>query len=88
MSDDLDARLLRCFAASHRPLADTEFVALVTAQLHAGGGPGFGQAVGGALRALYSALAAGIAAPLPLRYAGLMALTVIAVSAWSVLQAV
>jgi hypothetical protein len=88
MSDELDARLLRCFAASHRPLADAQFVARVTAQLHPDRGRSFGPAVRGALRALYTGLAAGIAAPLRLRYAGLMALAVAAVTLWSVLQPV
>jgi hypothetical protein len=35
MSDDLDARLLRSFAAAEQPLAAEQFVAAVTARINA-----------------------------------------------------
>jgi hypothetical protein len=84
MSDELDARLLEYFAASNRPLADAQFAARVTAQLHASGRRGFGQAVDGALRAGYTGFVAAIAAPLRLRHAGLVGLAVGAVTVWTV----
>lgn len=87
MSDELDPRLLRWFAASHRPLADAQFVARVTAQLSAASGRGVAETVRGALRALGAGLATGIAAPLRLRYAGLMALA-LAATVWSLLLGV
>jgi hypothetical protein len=88
MSDELDVRLLRCFASSRQPLTDPRFVARVMAQLPARGGRGWGNAVRGAVLAVRTGLAAGIAAPLRLRYAGVMALGLAAVALWSVLQGV
>jgi hypothetical protein len=85
MSDELDARLLGYFGASNRPLADAQFAARVTAQLHAAGRRGFARALDGALRTLYTGFVAGIAAPLRLRHAGLVALAVGAVAVWSML---
>jgi hypothetical protein len=85
MSDELDARLLRSFAAGEQPLADAQFVARVMAQLAAGGWRGWREAARGAARAFGAGLAAGVAAPLRLRYAGLVAGAVVAVSVLSVL---
>jgi hypothetical protein len=88
MPDELDVRLLRCFASSRQPLTDPPFVVRVMAQLPSGGGRGWGNAVRGAALAMWTGLAAGIAAPLRLRYAGIMALGLVVVTLWSVLQAV
>jgi hypothetical protein len=86
MSDPLDAGLLRSFAASRRPLEDAQFVARVISEL--AGARGWSERVHGALRTLGMGLAAGISAPLRLRYAGLMVLVVAAVTVWSLLQRV
>ena len=86
MSDPLDAQLLRCFSVSHRPLEDAQFVARVISELEAASGRGWSERVRGAVRTLGNGLAAGIAAPLRLRYAGLGVLAVAAVTLWSMLQ--
>lgn len=86
MRDELDGRLLRHFAASQRPLADAQFVAQVTRQLQArAGADGLVRALHAAVRAILSGLAIGIAAPLRLRYAALLALTAAAVTLGSAL---
>jgi hypothetical protein len=80
MSDELDGQLLRLFADSQRPLADAQFVAQLSERLgHASAASvlatlraAFGLAFRGMLR--------GAAAPLRLRYAGLVALTGAALS--------
>lgn len=88
MSDELDLRLLPCFASSRQPLTDLQFVARVMAHLPTGGGRGWGNVMRGAVLAVWTGLAAGIAAPLRLRYAGFMALGLVVVTLWSVLQGV
>jgi hypothetical protein len=88
MPDELDVRLLRCFASSRQPLTDPQFVARVMARLPTGGGRGWGNTVRGAVLTVWTGLAAGIAAPLRLRYAGIMALGLLVVTLWSVLQGV
>ncbi|HLJ36847.1 MAG TPA: hypothetical protein VKT54_00400 [Steroidobacteraceae bacterium] len=79
MSDELDPLLLRAFAQSERPLSDAEFVARIAAQMrpHAG--------IRGFMTAALRGLATGIAAPLRLRYAMLLAGTAAAVTLGSVL---
>jgi hypothetical protein len=86
MRDELDGQLLRHFAASQRPLADAQFVAQVTRQLHARAGVDTVLRVfHGAVRAILGGLAVGITAPLKLRYAGLLALAAAAVTLGSAL---
>ena len=85
MSDELDAQLLRSFAAGEQPLADAQFVARVMAQLDVGGRRGWRAAARAAVRAFGAGLAAGVAAPLRLRHAGLVAATVVAVTVLSLL---
>ena len=80
MSDELDARLLRSFAAGEPPLADAQFVARVMAQLSLSGWRGWREAARGTARAFGAAFAAGVAAPLRLRHAGLVAAGVVAVT--------
>lgn len=86
MRDELDGQLLRHFAASQRPLADAEFVERVTRQLHArSGADGVSRVLHGAVRSILAGFEAGIAAPLRLPYAGLVALAAAAVTLGSVL---
>jgi hypothetical protein len=81
MQDELDGQLLRHFAASQRPLADAQFLAQVTQQLHArAGADAVARVFHGVVRAILGGLAVGIAAPLRLRYAGLVALAAAAVT--------
>jgi hypothetical protein len=86
MSDQPDAQLLRCFAASYRPLADTQFVARILSELEGGRRRGWSETLRSAARALGSGLANGIAAPLRLRYAGLVVVIAAAAALWSMLQ--
>jgi hypothetical protein len=86
MSDELDALLLRTFAESQRPLAGAEFVARVTAGMHRRGSlRGVLTALSAAAGIVLQGLATGIAAPLRLRYAGVMALAGVLLTAWSLL---
>ena len=86
MRDELDGQLLRHFAVSQRPLADAEFVERVTRQLHARAGVDrVVWTLQGAVRAILTGLRVGIAAPLRLRHAGLVALAAAAVTLGSVL---
>lgn len=85
MPDELDAQLLRRFADSYQPLVDAQFVAQVVARMPPASGPRLLHP--GALRSvpgtIVGALLTGIAAPLRLRHAGLMALAAAAVTAWA-----
>jgi hypothetical protein len=87
MPDELDTQLLQCFEDGRQPLIDAQFVAHVTARL-----PGTrsarvrfssGRSV---IVTILSGLATGIAAPLRLRHAGLMALAAAVVTLWTTLQ--
>ena len=81
-----DPSLLREFALSQRPLADAQFVAQMTRQLQARAGADAAvRVLHGAVRAVLTGLAVGIAAPLRLRYAGLAALAAAAVTLGSAL---
>jgi hypothetical protein len=84
MPDELDAQLLRRFADSHQPLVDAQFVAQVLARMPPASGVRLHPA---ALRSvpgtIVGALLTGIAAPLRLRHAGLMALAAAAVTVWA-----
>lgn len=87
MQDELDPQLLRSFAESQRPLADAQFVACVSAQLHAGASlRGLAAGLRAVVRATFSGLLIGIVAPLRLKYAGLVALAGAAVTVWTLLQ--
>ncbi|HWZ65146.1 MAG TPA: hypothetical protein VNX02_19170 [Steroidobacteraceae bacterium] len=89
MSDDLDPLLLRAFAQSERPLPDAEFVARVVAQLRPRASlAGMAWALPAAMAVVIRALATGVAAPLRLHYAGLVALAATLVTVWSLLAAV
>jgi len=84
MLDELDAHLLRRFADSYQPLVDAQFVAHVVARMPPASGARLHPA---ALRSvpgtIVGALLTGIAAPLRLRHAGLMALAAAAVTVWA-----
>jgi len=81
MRDELDGRLLRHFARSQWPLADARFVAGVSARLHARAGRDtLIRVLHGAVRAILTGVQVGIAAPLRLRHAGLVALAAAAVA--------
>jgi hypothetical protein len=81
MRDELDGQLFGAFAAGQRPLADAQFVAQVRRQLHARAGvDALARVLNGAVRAILGGLAVGIAAPLRLRYAGLLALAAAAIT--------
>jgi hypothetical protein len=87
MQDELDPQLLRSFAENQRPLADAQFVARVSAQLHAGASlRSLGAGLRAAVRATFSGLLIGLVAPLRLKYAGLVALAGAAVTVWTLLQ--
>jgi hypothetical protein len=87
MQDELDGQLRRQFALSHRPLADAQFVARVTGQLHARASLDSAlRVLNGSVRAILSGLAVGITAPLRLRHAGLLALAAAAVAVCTALQ--
>lgn len=87
MSDELDPLLLRAFAQAQRPLADAEFVARVAAQLRPRAGlPALAQALTGVTTVVLRALAIGVAAPLCLPYAGLVALATLGVAVWTLLN--
>jgi hypothetical protein len=87
MPDELDTQLLRWFGDSRQPLVDAQFVARVTAQLQ--GPRGARARFSGArsvIATILSGLVTGIAAPLRLRHAGLMALAAAVVTIWTALQ--
>lgn len=89
MSVELDPLVLRAFAHSDQPLPDAEFVARVAAQLRPRASlAGIAESLISALDAALRGLAAGLAAPLRLRYAGLVALAAALVTVWSLIPAV
>ena len=79
MSDELDPLLLRTFAHSQQPLSDAEFLARIAAQMRPRG------SMPAIMAAALRGLATGIAAPLRLRYAALLAATAAAVTLGSAL---
>ena len=88
MPDELDPLLLRVFAQSPRPFPDAEFVARLSAQLRPRASlPGIAQTLDSALEVALRGLATGLAAPLRLRYAGLVAVVAGLVAVWSLLPA-
>jgi len=87
MLDERDALLLREFAQSQRPLADAQFVAQVTEQLHVCSARRLlSVALSGMLRAIFTGLSFGIVAPLRMRHAGLVALAALGLVLWAALQ--
>lgn len=89
MSDELDPLLLRAFALSERPLPDAEFVARVTAQMPPRASlPAMASVLSSAMAVALRGLATGVAAPLRLRYAALVALAGALVTVWSLLPGV
>ncbi len=87
MPDELDTQLLRWFGDSRQPLVDAQFVARVTARLprQRGARASFsGARSAGA--AILTGLVTGIAAPLRLRHAGLLAIAATAITLWTALQ--
>jgi hypothetical protein len=87
MPDELDTQLLRWFGESRQPLVDARFVARVTAQLQGPRGACVRfSAPGSIIATILSGLVTGIAAPLRLRHAGLMALAAAVVTIWTALQ--
>jgi hypothetical protein len=86
MQDERDRQLLRHFAASQRPLADAQFAAQVTRQLHRYSlRRALGAALHGAVRGTLTGLGIGIAAPFRLRHAGLVTLAAAGVVVWTIL---
>jgi len=87
MPDELDPLLLRRFAQSRAPLADARFVAQVEARL-----PAYSlrdrllTALLAALQAGLTGVFTGIAAPLRLRNAGIVALAALGFAVWSIVQ--
>ena len=79
MPDELDPLLLRRFAESRAPLTDAHFVAAVGARLPARSlRHRWVATLGGTLQAALVGVAIGIAAPLRLRNAGVVALGALA----------
>jgi hypothetical protein len=79
MPDEPDPQLLRWFAESRVALYDAQFTERVIGQLHRAGSPGLATARS-IVAAILSGFAIGIAAPLRLRSAGLLALVAAAVT--------
>jgi hypothetical protein len=89
MSDELDRQLLRHFAQSQQPLEEAQFLAQVTAHLHGRSGRRVrAHPLRSIAAVILSGLATGIAAPLRLRHAGLMALGAAALTVWATLQGI
>lgn len=87
MSDELDPVLLRAFAQTARPFPDAEFAARVAAQLRPRGSlPGVAWALARSTATVLRGLATGVAAPLRLRYAGVVALAAVLITVWSLLK--
>ena len=81
MPDEPDPQLLRWFAESRVALLDARFTERVIGQLHRAGSPRLGLATARSIvAAILSGFAIGIAAPLRLRRAGLLALVAAAVT--------
>ena len=88
LPDDLDADLLRRFAESHTSLDDAQFTARVSGKLRGARRAGIGFDTARSIAAaMLCGLVTGIAAPLRLRGAGLLALLAAAVTLWTGLQA-
>jgi hypothetical protein len=87
MPDELDTQLLRWFGESRQPLVDAQFVARVTAHLQGTRSARVGfSAPGSIVATILSSLVTGIAAPLRLRHAGLLAIAATAITLWTALQ--
>jgi len=81
MSDAPDPQLLRWFAESRAALDDAQFMERVAGSLRPPRGPRLGPAAARSIAAaMLSGIATGIAAPLRLRRAGLLALVAAAVT--------
>ena len=80
---------MQAFARSARPFPDAEFVARIAAQLRPHGSlAGFAWALSGSMAVVLDALGTGLAAPLRLRYAGIVAFAAASLAVWSLLAAV
>lgn len=89
MSDELDPVLLRAFAYAERPFADPAFVARVAAQLRPHASlRGVAEALISAVDTTLRGLAAGLAAPLRMRYAGVVAIASMLIAVWSLIPPV
>lgn len=87
MLDERDAMLLREFAQSQRPLADAQFVAQVAERLQVLSARRLlAVAVGGPLRAIFAGLSFGVLAPLRMRHAGLLVLTALGLTLWTLIK--
>jgi hypothetical protein len=87
MPDERDARLLRHFAESQRPLADAQFVTEVRERLPLYSGLRLlGVVLAGVVRAVSTGLAFGVVAPLRMRHAGLVALAALGFTLWSIVK--
>ncbi|HEX4649658.1 MAG TPA: hypothetical protein VH111_12575 [Steroidobacteraceae bacterium] len=87
LPDDLDADLLRRFAESRAALDGAQFTERVTRGLRRARSARLGfRTVRSIVAAMLTGLATGIAAPLRLRHAGLLALAAAAVTLWTGLQ--
>lgn len=86
MPDELDPLLLRRFAESRVPLAGARFVAQVGAQLPAYTLRHVLMALLVSLQAGVTGVYTGIAAPLKLRNAGIVAIAVCGFAVWSIFQ--
>jgi hypothetical protein len=84
MPDEPDPQLLRWFAESRVALDHAQFMERVIGQLHRAGGPRRGLAATRSIVAsILSGFATGLAAPLRLRHAGLLALVAAALTLWA-----
>lgn len=84
MLDDRDPPLLGEFARSQRPLADAQFVAQVAERLQVLSVRRLlAVAIGGPLRAIFTGLSFGVAAPLRMRHAGLVAVAALGLALWT-----
>ena len=84
MPDDRDPLLLAEFARSQRPLADAQFVAQVAERLQVLSVRRLlAVAIGGSLRAILTGLSFGVAAPLRMRHAGLVAVAALGLALWT-----
>jgi hypothetical protein len=88
LPDDLDAALLRRFAETHAALDDERFTERIIGKLRGAESARFAVRTARSIAAaILSGFATGIAAPLRLRGAGVLALLAAAVTLWTGLQA-
>jgi hypothetical protein len=87
MPDELDTQLLRWFGESRQPLVDAQFVARVTAHLQGTRSARIRfSSARSVIATILSSLVTGIAAPLRLRHAGLLAIAATAITLWTALH--